>query len=249
MRINSIDRCFNIIELLSQHPQGGMRLSDISAHLGLNSSTVHHILGTLVDRDYVIQHKNTKRYALGFAFLEIGHRIIDNIDLRNIARPDINALHKLCGEAVHLSVLRGGKVIYIDIIRNPTGLSLATYIGFSTDPHAAAGGKALLAGISDDEVTALYAGRPFKRYTDNTCGDLKALMAELNQIRQRGYAIDNEEYYEGVRCVAAPIIVRGKTVASLSITGAVFTITLARIKAELAKMVMETAQAISKKMQ
>jgi DNA-binding IclR family transcriptional regulator len=247
MRINSIERCFNIIELLSLNPQG-MRLSDIGAHLGLNSSTVHHILGTLVDRDYVIQHKDTKRYALGFSFLEISRRIIDNIDMRRISHPHLEALHKSCGEAIHLAVLRGGRVIYIDVIRNPEGLSLATYIGFSTDPHAAGGGKVLLAGLQDDEVAAIYNGRSFKRYTGNTCGDINDLIVELNRIRKRGYAIDNEEYYEGVRCVAAPIIARNKTVASLSITGPVFTMTLQRIKSELAKLVIETAKTISEKM-
>ena len=106
----------------------------------------------------------------------------------------------------------------------------------------------MLADLSDDEVAIIYKNRPFKLYTSKTCRDLKSLMAELIEIRKCGYAIDNEGYYEGVRCVAAPIIVRGKTVGSLSITGSVFTITLERIKNELASLVVETANMIADRM-
>lgn len=247
MRIKSIERCFDIIELLTQHPQG-LRLSDIAANLSLNNSTVHHILSTLMARKYVSQYGDTKKYSLGYAFLEIGQQILNNIDLRNIARPHMEALHKECGEAVHLSVLRDDKVVYIDVIRSPKGLSLATHIGFATEPHAAAGGKVLLAGVSDFELSKIYANRRFKIYTEKTCKSLKFLKIELHKIRNRGYAIDDEEYYEGVRCVAAPIIVSGKTLGSLSITGPVFTITLERIKENLANLVLETVNKIAEEM-
>lgn len=247
MRIKSIDRCFDIIALLSKHPQG-LRLSDIAAHLGLNSSTVHHILSTLVPRNYVWQFSDTKKYSLGFAFLEISQRILDTLDIRNLARPHLEELHKKCGEAVHLSVLKDNKVVYIDVIRSPKGLTLSTYIGFTTEPHAAAGGKVLLADLSEAEVTKIYEKRPFKIYTDNTCKNLKSLRTELIEIRKRGYAIDDEEYYEGVRCVAAPIIVRGKAEGSISITGAAFKITLDRIKEELAIWAVDAANAIAERM-
>lgn len=247
MRIKSIDRCFDIIELLTQHPQG-MRLLDIAEYLGLNSSTVHHILRTLMSRNYVSQFTDTKKYSLGYAFLEISQQILDSIDLRKIARPHLEALHKKSGEAIHLSVLKDGKVIYLDVIRSPKGLSLSTHIGFTTEPYAAAGGKVLLAGISEDKLSKIYTNRPFKPYTPNTCKNLKSLKCELTKIRKLGYAIDDEEYYEGVRCVAAPIIVRNKTVGSISITGAVFTITLDRIQADLASLVVETANTIAEKM-
>ena len=247
MRIKSIDRCFDIIELLTQHPEG-MRVLDIADYLGLNSSTVHHILRTLMSRNYLSQFNDTKKYSLGYAFLEISQKILDGIDLRKIARPHLEALHKKSGEAIHLSVLKDGKVVYLDVIRSPKGLSLATHIGFTTEPHAAAGGKVLLTGISDYELSTIYANRPFKLYTSKTCKNLKSLKRELVKVRKLGYAIDDEEYYEGVRCVAAPIIVRNKTVGSISITGAVFKITLDRIQADLARLVVEAANTIAEKM-
>ena len=247
MLIKSIERCFDIIELLGQHPNG-MRLSDIAANLGLNSSTVHHILNTLTHRKYVTQFNDTKKYALGYAFLKISQQILDNTDLRKIARPYLEDLHNKSGEAVHLTVLQDDKVVYLDVIRSPKGLSLATHIGFSTEPHAAAGGKVLLAGLSDEALLKIYKTSPFKLYTANTCKNLPSLKRELAKIRELGYAIDDEEYYEGVRCVAAPIVARGKPVASLSITGAVFTITIERIRSELANMAVEAADKISDSM-
>ena len=201
-----------------------------------------------MSRNYVSQFNDTKKYSLGYAFLEISQQILDGIDLRKIARPHLEALHKKSGAAIHLAVLKNGKVVYLDVIRSPKGLSLATHIGFTTEPHAAAGGKVLLAGISEDELPKIYANRPFKLYTANTCKNLKYLKRELIKIRKLGYAIDDEEYYEGVRCVAAPIIVRNKTVGSISITGAIFTITLERIQTDLATLVVETANTIAEEM-
>lgn len=242
--LKSLERCLTLIEFLSNKPDG-MRLSEISSQMGLNVSTVHHILKTLSVGDYITQFPDTKRYALGFRFLEISQKILDGIDIRKIAHPFLEKLYARCGESVHLSVLRGYKVVYVDLIRSQRGLSLATYIGFSTDPHAAAGGKVLLAGLSDPAILEIYGQRPLKRYTPNTIGRMSDLMASLRKIRQQGFAIDNEEYYEGVRCVAAPIHMGQNVTASLSITGPIFSMTEERITEELAPMVMETAGEIS----
>jgi DNA-binding IclR family transcriptional regulator len=244
MLIKSIERCFDIIELLGRHPKG-MRLSDISANLGLNSSTVHHILNTLLSRNYVSQYSDTKRYTLGFAFLEISHQILTNVDIRNIARPHLEELRNKVNQAVHLSILKDDKVVYIDKINAAAVISLATYVGFSTDAHAAAGGKVLLSGLSDDKLMKIYNDKKFTPYGKKTINNLSNLLVELNRIRKYGYAIDDEEYYEGVRCVAAPIKAGEKLVAAISITGSKFDITLEKIDRELRDMVIECAEKIS----
>jgi DNA-binding IclR family transcriptional regulator len=244
MKVKSIERCLNIIELLSNKPDG-MRLSDISSYLDLNVSTVHHILKTLSAREYVAQYPDTKRYTLGFQFLEISKKILDSIDIRKVAHPFLEELYNDCGENVHLSVLRSNKVVYIDMIKNPSGLSLATYIGFSTDPHAAAGGKVLLAAMSPQGLRELYKKRPLKKYQVNTISRMRDLLTALEKIRKDGYAVDDEEYYEGVRCVAAPIYSGKKAVASLSITGPIFSMTKERVHKELIRKVTEKAEEIS----
>jgi len=244
MKINSIDRAVKVIEMLSEHPRG-LKLTELSTRLGINPSSAHHLLNTLLPYDYIAQDPDTKKYLLGFRFLEISRRIMDNMDIRKVARQYLEALRRETREAVHLVVLRGNKVVYLDKIDNPGGLSLATYIGFATDPHAAAGGKVLLAGLPTNTVQEIYQNRMLKNYGKKTITNLSLLLEELETVRTRGYAIDDEEYYEGVRCIAAPIRSGGRVVAAISVTGSIFAITMERIERELKDQVKKTADQIS----
>jgi len=245
MKIQSIEKTIKIIELLSNSPSG-LGLTEMSGVLKYPPSTVHHIISTLMHHGYVNQASDTKKYSLGYAFLNIGHRILENMDLRKVARKYLQELHQKSNETVHLAILREGRVIYIDKIQRPGSLSLATYVGFSTHPHAAAGGKVLLSQLSRDEVYEVYGSNRFPAYTKNTITDLERLMKELAHIRESGYAIDDEEYYEGIRCVAAPIKNgRGGIVAALSITGSIFTMTKEKVEKELIELVITTGEGIS----
>lgn len=244
MKLRSIDKGLQLIDLLSRNPQG-LRLSEISSMLNIHPSSTHHILHTFLPHDYIAQDRETRKYSLGFRFLEISKRMLDNLDIRKIANRYLRELHEECKEAVHLAIFRNGKVIYIDKIDTPGGLSLATYIGFTTDPHAAAGGKILLSELPPEEIRAIYMDRPLRVYGKNTIINLDQLSGELERVRTYGYAIDDEEYYEGVRCVAAPIRAGGKIVAALSITGSIFTMTMERIDRELKELVMRKAERIS----
>jgi DNA-binding IclR family transcriptional regulator len=215
---------------------------------GFPKSTIHHILSTLLPYEYVSQEPETQKYSLGFKFLHIGNFILDNLDTRKIAHKYLLQLHQECAEAVHLAILRNKKVVYIDQINKSDGLCLASYVGFYTDPHAAAGGKVLLAELPARKIKEIYQGRSLKKYGKNTITRFDELMNELERIREQGYAIDDEEYYEGVRCVAAPIRAGGQVVAAVSITGSVFTMTMERINNKLKGLVVETADKVSSEM-
>jgi IclR family KDG regulon transcriptional repressor len=248
MKLTTLDKSLQVIEILSKNPQG-LRLLELSNIIGFPKSTVHHILSTLLPYEYVSQDQETKKYSLGFKFLSIGRVILDNIDVRNTAHRHLLELHAQCKETVHLAILRDGKVIYIDKIDTQGMVSLATYIGYRTDPHAAAGGKILLSELSRKEIMDIYRERPLKTYGKNTITSMPRLFDELEKIKKQGYAIDDEEYYEGIRCVAAPIRAGWKIVAAVSITGAIFTMTMDRIKNELKAMVMKTTERISNELQ
>lgn len=244
MKLGCIEKCLQIFDVLSQNSQG-LRLSEISSTLDLPISSVHHILSTLSPHGYVMQDPENKKYSIGFRFLEVGHRILDNFDIRSVARTHLRKLQEACGETVHLAILRNQKVIYIDKIGSHTGLSLVTYVGFATDPHAAAGGKVLLSELSASEVRRLYPSGVLPKYGPKTISTVEALLQELKRVRKLGYAIDDEEYYEGVRCISAPIRAGEHIVASLSITGAIFSMTMNKIMNEYKAMVIESAQVIS----
>lgn len=248
MKLTTLDKSLQVIELLSKNPQG-LRLLELSNIIGFPKSTVHHILSTLLPYEYVSQDRETKKYSLGFKFLSIGRVILDNIDVRTTAHRHLLELHEKCKETVHLAILRDGKVIYIDKIDTQGMVSLATYIGYRTDPHAAAGGKILLSELSRKEIMDIYKERPLKTYGKNTITTMPRLFDELEKIKKQGYAIDDEEYYEGIRCIAAPIRAGWKIVAAVSITGAIFTMTMERIENELKAMVMKTTESISNELQ
>lgn len=247
MKLASIEKCLRLFDLLSQNPQG-LRVTDISNKLNQPISSVHHILNTLLPENYVAQEPNTKKYTLGYRFLEIGRTILDNFDIRHIAREQLHELHIRCGQTVHLAVLRNKKVIYIEKVGSPAGLILATYVGFTTDPHAAAGGKVLMSELSESEIKTIYPDGRLKQFGKKTITTISGLMVELKKIRERGYAVDDEEYYEGVRCVAAPIKAGGEVVAAISITGSVFAMPHERIENEFKDLVMETADQISSRL-
>ncbi len=204
MILSSLDKSLSLIEVMAKHPSG-LSLTELTSLSGYPNSTLHHILSTLRLHDYVIQDSKTKKYSLGFKFITIGKSILDNMDLRRIAYPHLRRLFELSDETVHLAILRGGKVIYIDKIEKQGGLSLATYVGFATQPHAAAGGKVMLSELSPKEVRDIYKERPMKPFGRKTITGVEQLLHELESIRKQGYAIDDEEYYEGVRCIAAPV--------------------------------------------
>ena len=247
MGSNAIEKSLQVIENLANYPHG-LSLLELSEILGFPKSTTHRILNILVAYDYASQNPKNKKYSLGFKFLSIGRIIIENLDVRRIAHDHLHKLHEKVHETVHLAILRDSKVVYIDKIESPRGLSLATYIGFRTDPHAAAGGKILLSGLPPEQVRKMYKNRSLKAYGKNTITNMAYLLDEVENIKKQGYAIDNEEYYEGVRCVAAPIRAGGEIVAAVSITGSIFTMTMERIKQELTELVTQTAQEISSAM-
>jgi DNA-binding IclR family transcriptional regulator len=248
MKLTSLDKSLQIIELLSQNPQG-LSLLEMSTDLGFPKSTIHHILRTFQPYGYVDQDTETRKYCLGFRFITISKVILDNIDIRKIASRHLRELYHECNEAVHLAIFRNGKVLYIDKVETPGRLSLATYVGFSTEPHAAAGGKVLLSELPPAQIMKIYTDGRLKVYGKNTITTVDKLLEELGKIRTQGYAIDDEEYYEGVRCIAAPVRAGGKIVAALSITGSVFTLTMERIDRELKGLVVKTAKNISSEMQ
>jgi len=244
MKIGTLDKTFRIIDLLAQHSRG-LRLSEMSAALGLPSSSIHHILSMLRTDDYVDQDSDNKRYRLGFKFLIVSSAILDHLDIRRTAYSHLRQLHQKVNENVNLTILRNGQVTFIDKIQKVGGLSLDTYLGFSTDPHAAGSGKVLLSELGRSEIEAIYRTKSLKAYGKNTITSMAQLMEELANVRKQGYAIDNEEYYEGVRCVAAPVRASSKIVAAVSVTGSIFTMTMERINKEIIRWVKDTAGRVS----
>jgi DNA-binding IclR family transcriptional regulator len=175
--------------------------------------------------------------------------MLQGFDVREVARKHLVQLNEKSGEIVQLYILRKGKLICIDKVGIPTGgLSISSFIGWTTLPHPSAAGKVLLSELSTKEIHGIYPDGTLRPFGKNTITDFEQLFKELEVVRKQGYAIDDEEYYEGVRCVGAPIRAGNKIVAAVSITGSIFSITMKKISQELIPLVTMTGDKISEEM-
>jgi len=245
--IQSIDRVLQVLELFSlEKPEWGV--TEISKALNIYKSNIHNILSTLAEKGFVKKDHKTDKYKLGIKFFELGSVVIKNMDLRKIAHPYIEELSKEFNETVHLGVLDEGRVVSIE--REESNKSLCSHIeiGKRTPLHCTAVGKAIMAYLSKDKVSAIVKEKGLKKYTENTIIDKEGLEEEFLKIRKQGYAVDNMEHEEGVRCVAGSIQdYTGEVIASMSVSGPAFRINESNIP-DIAKKVKRYCDCISEEM-
>jgi len=214
----SLERGLFVLALLRDSAQAELSLAEIAAGVDLHKSTVHRLLTTLVRHGYAAQDPATKRYRLGLAFLAFGHRVVERLDVRRHALRVMRALAEESGEAVHLNVLAGTGALCVEEVVGPNGATLGSNVGVVLPVHAVATGKCFLAWMDEPEREALLDRLTFEPITDHTIRDRTTLVAELDRVRQRGYAVNDQETYPGVRYVAAPIFdSRGEVVAAISL--------------------------------
>lgn len=245
--IQSLDRAIQILEVLGNNPSG-MGVSELSRVVNLPKSTVHRILDTLLQKGYVEKNSEKEKYKLGLKIVELSNKILANMELRSEARPYLEELMNYVNEVVHLCVLRDGEMVYIDKVECPNPIRMYSQIGRRIPVHCTAVGKATLAFLPKDEVIRILEMKGMPRKTQNTITDLQQLLNHLEEVRRLGYAVDDIEHEEGIRCVAAPIFDgTGQVVAAISVAGPDFRITIERIP-QLADKVREVAQKISQRL-
>ncbi|WP_347491263.1 IclR family transcriptional regulator [Desulfoscipio sp. XC116] len=243
--VQAVDRTLAILEALAKHREP-IALTVLSVKLGLNISTVHRLLNTLIVAGFVEQEPNQGHYRLGLKTFEIGNAALYNLDIRSIAKPYLKELVDRCGETANLSVLNRGDVVYIDQVESVSIVKMFAKPGTRGPAYCTASGKVLLAALTPGEVNLIIKETKFFRHTESTITDHELLKKELTKIRKQNYAVDLGELEEGVKCVAAPIRNHeGKTIAAISVSGPDVRISHGFPQAELIKMVTEAANRIS----
>lgn len=231
--------------LLERVADGLHDLPSLAQALGLSRSTAHRILSALVRQGY-LRHEPRRGYFLGPKLIRLGFKAYGELHLPALARPHLEALRDATWETVHLAVLDGKEVVYIDKVPGKRELLLASQIGSRFPAQSTALGKALLAFLPEERWRAAFT--PGLKRTPGTIGDYARFREELLATRARGYALDLEENEPGVRCVAAPILNgRGEPVAAVSVSTAALYLDEARIP-EVAAQVVETARRISREL-
>jgi DNA-binding IclR family transcriptional regulator len=249
--VQAIARAALILDTLGQKPQG-VSLRELSAEVALPKGTTHRLLSSLAYFGYVRQDLTTRDYLLGFRLVELGNRLLNQLDLRTEAKPLLLELGRRVKETVHLVILDQNEVLYIDKVEsdeNPGGLRMASRIGSRTQAHSCAVGKMLLADLSEDQLDEYITQQGLPKLTERTLTDPAQLKEHLKAVRKRGYAVDDEENEQGIRCVAAPIRNEsGRVIAATSISGPAIRITRERIRDTLQREIMETAASISNRL-
>jgi IclR family acetate operon transcriptional repressor len=184
-------------------------------------------------------------YQLGFQVLRMGLRVLDGLDYRRVAHPLLRELNQKTQETVHLAILQGDQAISIEKFGSPQPVGLDARLGGQMPLHCTGVGKVLLAYQSEEMLTKLAKSPGLQRLTPRTVTTLPQLKKELERIRERGYAVDNEEAVDGLRCVAAPVFDHtGRAVAAFSVAGPATRLTQERIL-EIVPLVRETSHEIS----
>lgn len=241
--VRAINRGFDILQLLST--EGPMGVTELARALDLPKSTVHDLLSTLQHEGAVLRDSERQVFALGWRLFELGQRVQEGMEIRRIARNYISKLSRDLDETVHLTVLDGGEVLYVDCVESTKRLRTYPVIGVRAPLYCTAVGKAIMAHMPAEQVDRIIDQYGLARFTDNTITDRERLFRDLAAIRRRGYSVDDIEHEPGVRCLGAPIRDHGGTVfASISVSGPTMRITRERVE-ELGHQVMSAAEQIS----
>jgi IclR family acetate operon transcriptional repressor len=230
--LSTLDKGLSVLEAVARaDAPHGLTLTELGLRLGMHRTTLFRFLATLQHRGYLERDPMTDRYRLGVQALTLAAGWLNHQDIRQTARPHLEALCRQVQELVHLTILDHSEVVTIDRIEGTHPISLQTEIGNRRSAHCTASGKAILAFMNTDEVERILplAITPVTSKTVTSPGEL---VAELAEIRSRGFATDDEGHFDGVRCVAAPVFnYDQRVVASISIAGPVQRITRERMVA------------------
>lgn len=219
--IQSVIRACKILERISKK-ENGITAKEISDSENLNLSTCYHILKSLQTEGYVEVDPYSRKYYLGYKISSLYNGMFKNQRLPAKVRPYLEMINNSVKETVYLAIYKNNETIIIDSIEGLHPLKASGFVlgvGYNNHAHARASGKLLLSYLSEDELEQHIRKNPLIKLTKNTISNKNELTIELKKCLELGYALDNEEFYEGICCVAAPILNNaGKAIAAIAIS-------------------------------
>ncbi len=227
--VRSLDKALQVLHLLAR-VEDDIELGELAAQAHLPKSTLVRLLATLKGRSFVYQDPTTRRYRLGWGLIHLGKAAERQFDLGKVIRPFLEQLARETGETASLAILDGDHAVYIAQVVSHNIIKGVPPTGSALDLHCTAVGKTLFSFLPEETFERLVRERGLPRRTANTIVNAARLRKELAQVRQQGFAVDDEEAEPGGRCVAAPVYdAQGRVVAAISITGPTSRLTLERL--------------------
>ena len=215
--VSSVLKVFGILQALSEEKEIGV--TELSQRIMMSKSTVYRFLQTMKTLGYVKQEGETDKYTLSLKLFELGGKALGYQDLTQIADVQMHRLGKLTKETLHLGALDEDSVVYLHKIDSEYNLRMYSRIGRRCPLYSTGLGKVMMAWLPEEEVRSMLANVTFERFTEHTLANIDELLVELAQVREQGYAEDNEENENGLRCFAVPIYNRmGRIITGLSLS-------------------------------
>lgn len=239
--LKTIQRAFEILDVLKEEKTVGV--SELSSRLDLPKSTVHDYLRTLRMIGYVVNDGG--EYRLGFRLLELGGHIKYRNRLFHVAKPELERLAEKTGELASVNVEERGRFTILHTEFGSESLRLGIYPGMSTPIHTHAAGKVMLANFADEKVDRILDEHGLDRMTEHTVTDRHELAAELETVRERGYAVDRNQQVVGMSVVAAPVKVENRVLGSIGIVCPTDRLVDEGYQEELAREVKKSANIVS----
>lgn len=244
--VQSLSRALGLLLRLAEHSDG-VSLSDIALQVGLAASTTHRLLTTLEQQGFAEQEVESGKWRVGVIAFAVGNAFLASRDIGAEARTVARQLMETAGETVNVAVLQAGEIVIIAQAECHEMMRMVVPLGSRVPPHASGVGKAILSTLSNEAVNKILKPRGMPRLTEYTVDQPAALRAALDEVRERGYALDNEEQAIGLRCAAAPILGSDdEAVAAISISGPKSRISEAQLQ-EFGGLVLTAAREITRR--
>ena len=213
--VKATETAFAIIEKLDELEKAG--ISEVADELSIAKSTAHKHLKTLEKCEYVV--REGEKYRLGLKHLKYGRHVLSEVDIAEKSQPVIDHLAEETGEAIWTAIEEHGQAVYVNKALGERAVPSRGGIGERVDLHSSAIGKALLANLPPERIDEVLERRGLPKMTQDTITDREELMEELEKIRERGFAINDNESLQGLRAVASPIIHEDELKGAIAVVG------------------------------
>jgi IclR family transcriptional regulator, acetate operon repressor len=241
--VNAIEKTLSMLEAIAAS-NGGSSLAALSTRIGVTKPTAHRILQVLAAGSYVVSDGKGS-YQAGPALVALAGNVFGALQFTRPARAAVLSLREQTGHTVHLAVRNGDRAIYVDKAEADRPYQMVSRVGMSIPLHCTSIGKAILAVLPPAETLSLLSSAGLERRTSHTLTTAEEVLADLEDIRKRGYAIDNEENEAGVRCVGAAVYNSiGDPVGAVSISALAFLLPADKVD-EAGQAVRDAAATIS----
>lgn len=241
--IQSLENALDVLDILAI--SDGLTLTEISKNLSRSPSSIYRVLNTFERRGIVESDPTTQAWHIGSAAFRLGSSFLRRSGIVERSRPILRKLMEETSETANLGIARSGTVLFVSQVETHETIRAFFAPGTQSPMHASGIGKALLSRYTPERLDAFLRNYPLKRFTAHSITDEKTFRAELQDIRTRGFALDNEERTVGMRCVAAPIIdLHGEAVAGISVSGPTYRMTETQLD-RISMLVCESAENLS----